>query len=148
MRFVSISRRRSYVAVAFVLLVTILAIVIAPSFQSPSCITISYSDLLARASSGQIVSATVVQSTGTITGELFNGTSYCSNGPTPFNQANMAALQRAGVTVAFTNAPTGISGPLLYVIFIALLISLIVILLWSISRIRRRTRRARPVPTT
>jgi hypothetical protein len=148
MRLVSTTRGRTYIAVTFVLLVAPLAIIIAPSFQSPSCTTFSYTDLLVRASSGQIASAAVVHSTGTITGDLFNGASYCVKGPTPVNQADMATLQRAGVTVTFTNASSGILSGLLPYAIVAVLASLTFILLWLIKRSRRRLSRATSVPST
>jgi cell division protease FtsH len=106
-------------------------ILLARGVGGPKPTTVKYSSLIYEyAPHHQVVSATVDNNDGAITGQIkqdgrtFN---YTSNGPVPSNQHDMSALIKAGVDVQYSNPSSSLLGALLpYLIFAGLIILMVV----------------------
>jgi cell division protease FtsH len=72
----------------------IIAIVLAGNFSKSSTTSISYNNFTADLTAGKVKTANVNQATGAITGQLTDGTSYTSNGPTPVTDSELVALHK------------------------------------------------------
>ncbi len=72
----------------------IIAIVLAGNFSKSSTTSISYNNFTADLTAGKVKTANVNQATGAITGQLTDGTSYSSNGPTPVTDSELVALHK------------------------------------------------------
>jgi len=112
--------RRTLVLVIILFLVGLLVI---PSiFSSKTVRSVSYSSLLTDAKNQRVVSASINNTTGVITGQLSDGTNYATNGPNPVSSDEVALLRADNVTVTFAN-PSSLLGALLpYLIWILLLV--------------------------
>jgi cell division protease FtsH len=109
--------RRRIVTIAIVAFV--LGILIIPSlFSNKNVKTITYSALLRDASQQKVVSASINNSNGVVTGQLSNGTNYISNGPAPALTTEVTALQDHNVSVLFANPSSLASTFLPYLIWI------------------------------
>jgi cell division protease FtsH len=97
----------------------ILGVLIIPSlFSNKNVKTITYSSLIRDARSQGVISASINNSSGVITGQLSNGTNYTSNGPTPALSAEVSTLRTNNVNVTFAN-PSSLAATLLpYLIWI------------------------------
>ena len=109
--------RRRLVTIAIVAFV--LGILIIPSlFHSKTVKTISYSTLLRDARSQTLISASINNSNGVITGQLTNGTNYTANGPAPAISSDINLLRTNNVNVTFANPSSFASTFLPYLIWI------------------------------
>jgi cell division protease FtsH len=97
----------------------ILGVLVIPSlFSNKNIKTITYSSLIRDARNQGVISASINNSNGVITGQLSNGTNYTSNGPTPALSAEVSALRTNNVNVTFAN-PSSLAATLLpYLIWI------------------------------
>jgi cell division protease FtsH len=109
--------RRRLVTVAIIAFV--IGILFIPSlFQSKNVVTIPYSTLLHKAGQQQVISATINNGSGVITGQLTNGTSYTTSGPAPALQDEITTLRNDSVTVTFANTSSLAATFLPYLIWI------------------------------
>jgi|GEM_PF-3962034 len=109
--------RRRLVTIAIVAFV--LGILVIPSlFSSKTVKTISYSALIHEARAQHVLSASINNSNGVITGQLTDGTNYTANGPAPALTDEVNTLKGANVNVTFAN-PSGFASTFLpYLIWI------------------------------
>ncbi|HUX03493.1 MAG TPA: ATP-dependent zinc metalloprotease FtsH [Acidimicrobiales bacterium] len=109
--------RRRFVTIAIVAFV--LGILFIPSlFQSKSVTNISYSKLIHDARHQLVVSASINNSNGVITGQLTDGTNFTTNGPAPALSNEVDTLRTNNVNVTFAN-PSGFASTFLpYLIWI------------------------------
>jgi len=108
--------RRRIVTIAIVAF--ILGILVIPSiFNSKSVKTITYSTLIHDAHQQKVVSASINNSSGVITGQLINGTNYTTNGPIPALTTEVNGLRTNNVEVTFANSSTLFALLLPYLIF-------------------------------
>ncbi|MGH9020098.1 MAG: ATP-dependent zinc metalloprotease FtsH [Acidimicrobiales bacterium] len=111
--------RRRLVTIAIILFV--LGILFIPSlFSNKNVKTLSYSDLLRDARAQQVVSASINNGSGVITGKLTNGTTYTVNGPTPALSDEVNSLRTNHVKVTFANTSSFLATFLPYLIWIVL----------------------------
>ena len=104
-------------AAAFVVGFVILSSVL----SSHTTNSLNYSQLLNDAKNNQVVSASISNSSGVITGQLLNGTSFTTTGPYPVLSDEVATLRAANVTVTFAN-PSNLASTLLpYLVWFLLL---------------------------
>jgi cell division protease FtsH len=107
----------------------LLAVFIVPSLiHKPTSNSLTYNSFLSELGNKQVKTATVDQTTGVITGDLTNGSTYTSNGPTPVTDTEIAALKPLGSDAKFVQST---SNPLLgilltWVLPFAILIGLFV----------------------
>ena len=94
-------RRRMITIVVILFILGIL--VINSLFQHTSVKTITYSRLLNEAKADSVISASINNSNGVITGQLSNGTNYTTNGPFPALATEVTTLKADDVTVTFAN---------------------------------------------
>jgi cell division protease FtsH len=101
------------------ILAFILGILIIPSlFSNKNVKTITYSTLIKDARKQAVVSASINNSNGVITGQLSDGRNYTANGPTPALSAEVSTLRSNNVNVTFAN-PSSLAAELLpYLIWI------------------------------
>ncbi len=110
------SRRRVFTIAIIAFIVGLLFI---PSlFQSKTVKTISYSALLGDVKNQKVVSATVDNANGVISGQLSDGTNYTANGPAPAISSEIDTLKSNNVTVTFSNPSSFASTFLPYLIWI------------------------------
>jgi cell division protease FtsH len=109
--------RRRIIMIAIIAF--ILGVLVIPSlFSNKNVKTITYSSLIRDARSQSVISASINNSNGVITGQLSNGTNYTSNGPTPALSAEVSTLRTNNVNVTFAN-PSSLAAELLpYLIWI------------------------------
>lgn len=102
--------RRRYITIAIV--AVILGALIIPSLVNRKSVkTLSYSTLLKYASRDGVLSASINNNSGVITGQLMNGVNYSVNGPIPVLADEVNALKNDDVTVTFGN-PSSLLGAL------------------------------------
>jgi len=100
--------RRRFITIAIV--AVILGALIIPSLVDKKSVkTLSYSTLLKYAHRDGVLSASLNNNTGVITGQLMNGVNYSVNGPIPVLADEVDALKSDGVTVTFAN-PSSLLG--------------------------------------
>src|SRR5487761_1364267 len=109
--------RRRFITIAIVAFV--LGILVIPSlFSSKTVKTISYSTLIHDARAQHVLSASINNASGVITGQLTDGTNYTANGPAPALTDEVNTLKGANVNVTFAN-PSGFASTFLpYLIWI------------------------------
>jgi cell division protease FtsH len=109
--------RRRIITIAVIAF--ILGVLVIPSlFSNKNVKTITYSSLIRDARNQSVISASINNSNGVITGQLSNGTNYTSNGPTPALSAEVSTLRTNNVNVTFAN-PSSLAATLLpYLIWI------------------------------
>jgi cell division protease FtsH len=97
----------------------ILGVLVIPSlFSNKNVKTITYSTLIRDARNQSVISASINNSNGVITGQLSNGINFTSNGPTPALSAEVNTLRTNNVNVTFAN-PSSLAATLLpYLIWI------------------------------
>jgi cell division protease FtsH len=118
-------KRRRLLTIAIVAF--ILGILFIPSlFHSKAVKTLSYSALLKDAKAGRIVSATINNGTGVITGQLSNGVNYSTNGPAPALTDEVNALKTNNDRVTFANPSSFASTFLPYLIWILIFVGFMV----------------------
>ena len=111
--------RRRLVTVAII--VFIVGVLFIPSlFQHKTVRTVSYSSLLADIKGQKVVSASINNSTGVITGQLSNGANYSTNGPSPAISSEIDLLRSNNVTVTFTNPSSFAATFLPYLLWIGI----------------------------
>ena len=81
---------------------------------------ISYSTLLKDARHSKVISAAINNSTGVISGQLVDGTSYVSNGPVPSIADEVVTLRNNNVNVTFNNSSGLLSTLLPYLLWIVI----------------------------
>jgi cell division protease FtsH len=110
------SRRRfiTFAIVAFVLGF----LIIHPLFSSKTVKTLSYSTLLHDARHQGVISASINNSSGIITGQLTSGVNYSVNGPVPAISDEVNLLRNNNVSVTFANPSSFASTFLPYLIWI------------------------------
>ncbi len=97
----------------------ILGVLIIPSlFSNKNVKTITYSTLIRDARNQTVISASINNSNGVITGQLSDGTNFTSNGPTPALSAEVSTLRTNNVNVTFANPSSLASSLLPYLIWI------------------------------
>ena len=109
--------RRRMITIALVLFV--LGILLIPSlFSHKSVKTISYSTLIHDARKQEVVSGSISNASGIITGQLSDGTNYSSNGPVPVLSNEVNLLRTNNVNVTFANPSSILAAFLPYLIWI------------------------------
>ena len=117
--------RRRLITIAIVAFV--LGILIIPSlFSSKTIKTVSYSMLIHDARHSEVISASINNSSGVITGQLSNGTNYTTNGPAPALTDEVNTLKNNNVTVTFANPSSFASTFLPYLIWILIFVGFFV----------------------
>ena len=110
------SRRR---IITIAIIAFVVGILFIPSlFQSKTVRTISYSTLLGDVHNQKVVSATVDNANGVISGQLVDGTNYTANGPAPAISSEIDTLKANNVNVTFSNPSSFASTFLPYLIWI------------------------------
>jgi cell division protease FtsH len=113
--------RRRFITIALVAFV--LGILVIPSlFSSKTVKTIAYSKLLQDATKQSVVSASISNSSGIITGQLTNGTNYTANGPVPAIASEVNLLRSNNVEVTFANPSSFLATFLPYLIWILIFV--------------------------
>ena len=96
------SRRR---VVTIAIIAFVLGVLVIPSlFSTKTVTTVSYSKLIHDARNQGVVSASINNSSGVITGQLTNGTNFTTNGPAPALNDEVNTLRAANVNVTFANS--------------------------------------------
>jgi cell division protease FtsH len=109
-------RRRFWTIVVVAFLLGLLGI---PRFFSTGNVrTLTYSTLVRDANHGQVLSATINNGNGIITGQLTNGVNYTVEGPYPALSNEVDALRTNNVNVQFSNSASWLSSFLPYLIWI------------------------------
>lgn len=109
-------RRRFWTIVVVAFLLGLLGI---PRFFSTGNVrTLTYSTLVRDANHGQVLSATINNGNGIITGQLTNGVNYTVEGPYPALSNEVDALRTNNVNVQFSNSANWLSSFLPYLIWI------------------------------
>ena len=117
--------RRRLITIAIVAFV--LGILIIPSlFSNKTVKTISYSALIHDAQHSKVISSSINNSTGVITGQLSDGTNYTSNGPAPALSDELNTLRSNNVDVTFANPSSLLSLILPYLIWILIFVGFFV----------------------
>ncbi len=112
------SRRR---LVTIAIIAFVIGLLFIPSlFKTTTVKTISYSTLTADIKANKVVSATVDNANGVITGQLSDGTNYSANGPSPLVSSELDLLKSNNVAVTFANPSSFGSTILPYLIWIAI----------------------------
>ena len=89
--------------------------------------TLSYATLIHDVMKGKVVSASISNTSGVITGQLANGTNYTSNGPAPALSTEIASFQSHSVNVTFAN-PSSFAAYLPYLILIVLFVGFMLLI--------------------
>ncbi len=88
---------RNRLIIYVVIMVAVLAVIVAPSLlHKATTNTLTYNAFQQDVAAKKIVTATVDQTTGVITGTLSDGSSYTSNGPNPITDSELTALKPLG----------------------------------------------------
>jgi cell division protease FtsH len=129
--------RRRWLIAGLVLLV-VFGFILIRSGQTTPGTSISYSKFLTDASKGQVITATVNNSSGVITGKykvldkqgIEVVKTYTTSGPVPSSgEPNAAALQKDGIKVTFLNPTSSLFDELLpYLFFLAIIIVMVVLI--------------------
>jgi len=115
--------RRRVITVAIIAFV--LGILVINSLFSHSNVkTISYSLLIRDARTSKVISASINNSNGVITGQLSNGINYSSNGPVPALAEEVNTLRNNNVSVTFVNPSSVLADLLPYLIWILLFVGI------------------------
>ncbi len=115
--------RRRMITVAIIAF--ILGILVINSLFSHSTVkTITYSRLISDARSQKVISASINNSNGVITGQLSNGTNYTANGPVPALAEELNTLRSNSVAVTFVNPSSLVAELLPYLIWILLFVGI------------------------
>ena len=118
------ARRRILIIAVVAFLIGILVI---PSlFSTKTVKTISYSTLIHDARHGGVISASINNNNGVISGQLTNGTNYSSNGPIPAIADEVNTLRTNNVNVTFANSSSFLSEFLPYIIWILIFVGFFV----------------------
>ena len=94
----------------------VIAVLLLSSLFSKSASSdLGYGDFIAKAKDGQVVSASVNNDTGKISGELRDKTTFSVNGPRPLPDADAATLRDKvpGKKLKYTNSTPGLLGSIL-----------------------------------
>ncbi|MDE3031541.1 MAG: ATP-dependent metallopeptidase FtsH/Yme1/Tma family protein, partial [Acidobacteriota bacterium] len=110
--------RRRRVWVIGVILFLVGFLVISSLFPSKSVKNVSYSNLLTYAKGQKVISASINNNSGVITGQLSDGTNYTTNGPVPVLADEVTTLRGDNVSVNFANPSSLASSLLPYLIWI------------------------------
>ncbi|MHB1087941.1 MAG: ATP-dependent zinc metalloprotease FtsH [Acidimicrobiales bacterium] len=114
------SRRR---LITIAIIAFVLGILVIPSlFPSKTVKTLSYSSLIQEVRSQHVLSASINNSSGVITGQLTDGSNYSSNGPLPVVNDEVNSLKTNNVTVTFANPSSFASTFLPYLIWILIFV--------------------------
>lgn len=112
------NRRR---IITVLVLAFVVGLMVISSFVNQKVIrTISYSNLLKDARHAKVVSASINNSTGVISGQLVDGTNYVSSGPVPAIADEVVTLRNNNVNVTFNNSSGLLSTLLPYLIWIVI----------------------------
>lgn len=112
------NRRR---IITVLVLAFIVGLMVISSFVNQKVIrTISYSNLLKDARQAKVVSASINNSTGVISGQLVDGTNYVSSGPVPAIADEVVTLRNNNVNVTFNNSSGLLSTLLPYLLWIVI----------------------------
>ena len=119
-------QNKNRIILSVVVMVVVLAVLIVPSLVKKSNTTqLTYNSWVSQVSDKQVKTATVDQSSGTITGTLADGTSYSSSGPNPVTDSEEAALKTLGGNAKFvTSTPNPLVSLLYYLIPFALILGI------------------------
>ena len=110
------ARRR--VMIFAVILFILGFLVISSLFPSKTVKSVNYSNLLTMAKENKVISASINNNTGVLTGQLGDGTNYTTNGPVPVLSDEVTTLRTDNVSVTFAN-PSSLAATLLpYLIWI------------------------------
>jgi cell division protease FtsH len=117
--------RRRLITIAIVAL--ILGIIVIPSlFNHKNVKTITYSSLLQKAKNEKVLTASINNSNGVISGQLIDGTNYSSNGPLPVISSEVNALRSSNDSVTFATSSSLLAAFLPYLIWILLIVAFMV----------------------
>ncbi len=121
-------RDQSWRWITIVLIVAVLAVFVVPSLlPSHKAKSLTYSQYLSDVKAKHVSTASIDNSSGTITGKLSDGTQYTTTGPNPVLPADVTEMRHDGVQVNFANPPSNVLGALLpYILFLGVGIALMV----------------------
>ena len=118
--------RRRFVTVAIVAFVLGIFF-INTLFQTKTVKTLSYATLIHDVNTGKVLSASISNTSGVISGQLTNGTNYTANGPAPALTTEIGTLQSHNVNVTFAN-PSSLAAFLPYLIWILIFVGFMLFL--------------------
>ena len=117
------SRRR---LIYFGIGMLILVLVVFPRLtNNPAVRTLNYSQFLTAAKNGNIQTAVIQNSTGTVTGQFKDGAKYSTTGPSVVIPGDISTLRTEGVNVKFSNS-SGLLAVLIPYIWILLLVGFMI----------------------
>ncbi|MDQ3106374.1 MAG: ATP-dependent zinc metalloprotease FtsH, partial [Actinomycetota bacterium] len=110
----------------------VLALVLSPFFSEGASEELNYTDYIAKVNEGQVVKASIDNTSGRVTGELKNGDEFSAEGPGTQIDEDVKLLREKGVDVSFdTPTPNLFVQFLPYLFFIALIVGFYV---WMAKR--------------
>jgi cell division protease FtsH len=105
-----------------VLIVAVLAVLVVPSLlPHSSAKSLQYANYLNAAKADQVVTATIDNTTGVITGQLKGGENYTTQGPNPYSQTDVNTLRKEGLKVNFSEPSSSILSAILPYLLLVLL---------------------------
>jgi cell division protease FtsH len=113
--------RRRFIIIAVVLFV-LGVLLINPLFSHKTVKTLSYSTLISDANHHDVLSGSISNVSGIITGQLTNGTNYTTNGPIPVLSKEVTLLSGDNVVVTFANPSSLLAEFLPYLIWILIFV--------------------------
>jgi cell division protease FtsH len=112
-----------------VLLALVVAALLLPNlFSSSQSQQLDYTQFIGDVNAGQVSTATVDNSTGKITGQLKDGTSYTVSGPQPVISSDVQTMRNKGVKLSFNTPQQNIFSSLL--IYLLPVVLIIVFFVW------------------
>jgi cell division protease FtsH len=119
-------------AVIVLLGLVVLALVLPNLFSQGQSQQLSYTTFISDVNAHKVSSATIDNSSGKITGNLTDGTSYTVSGPSPVIASDVQAMRNAGVKLDFNTPQQSIFSTLLVYLLPVLL--LVIFFVWMSRR--------------
>ncbi|MGH9207759.1 MAG: ATP-dependent metallopeptidase FtsH/Yme1/Tma family protein, partial [Acidimicrobiales bacterium] len=115
-------------AVIVLLALVVVALIVPSLFNRSQSQKLNYTDFLSDVNAGHVSTATVDNSTGVITGNLTNGSSYTSNGPQPSIGSDVQDMRSHNVKLTFSTPQS--NGFVQLLIYIVPFLLLFLVLVW------------------
>ncbi len=114
-------------AVIVLVILVVVALLIPSLFSKSQSQKIDYTQFISDVNGGQVATASIDNSTGVISGNLNNGTSYTTDGPQPSISSDVQNMRQHNVRLTFnTPQPNNFVNILFYLIPVALIFGLLV----------------------
>ena len=127
-------QNKNRIILSVVVMVVIVAVLVIPGLVKKSNTSqLTYNSWLTQVNDKQVKTATVDQSSGTISGTLADGTNYTSSGPNPVTDSEQTALKTLGANAKYITTTTNPLLSLLYTLVIPILL-LGAVFLWLSRR--------------